>query len=397
MRLTSYEDILAIKYVLALFLQTCFANGVLKCLGICLPDISVTLELTAMDTGIMFGLYRAALSCPGPVVAYLYHYNISRRVLVVCGAVFASIGIIFSSLSASSSFFIASVTLSGLGSGIISTVVIIGLSNAQPSRFSTNYGMGKSGYAVGMVVIPLLADFLLKVYGWRGALGIVGALIGNILPLVLSLDVDLKPEEEKGNGYSRCPSQDQGAETARERTSSGESAKSSNPSSSSALKASFGGTKVKDASDIKKYSFTSHIFGLWQKTLFYQDPCQNVVMLCSCVFSMISGCWYAFLIPRAMDRGISSSNALYLAFSAALASFLGRAFSGPASKHISPVDIFLAMTVVCIVSLLLDLLVFSYLVMLFSAFFTSLSISMNANLMTVVSRARSPLSHFPLL
>ncbi|XP_071483238.1 monocarboxylate transporter 12-like [Diadema antillarum] len=213
----SSEDIHVLKYALVLFLQPCFTNGVVKLLGICLPDITVALELTALETGTMFGLYKAAIFCPGPVIAYLYDYKKCRRVLLVLGAVTSSMGIVLASLSTSSSFLIAAVTLSGLGRGVVTMLAVIGLSNVQPSRFSTYYGIGKSGYAVGMLVVPLMSDFLLKVYGWRVA--------------------------------------------------------------------------------------------------------------------MLGGSWYSYVIPRAMDRGVSSSHAIYLSFSAAIATFLGRAFSGAASQY----------------------------------------------------------------
>ncbi|XP_071483239.1 uncharacterized protein [Diadema antillarum] len=243
--------------------------------------MTVALELTALETGTMFGLYKAAIFCPGPVIAYLYDYKKCRRVLLVLGAVTASVGIVIASVSTSSSFLIAAVTLSGLGRGVVTMLAVIGLSNVQPSRFSTYYGIGKSGYAVGMVVIPLMSDFLLKVYGWRGTFAIIGALMGNDLPLIMSLNVDVQSEDDKGDECRTSLIQEQGDET------------------------------------------TSNM-------------------------AMLDGSWYSYVIPRAMDRGISSSHAIYLAFSAAIATFLGRAFSGAASRYISPNDIVLVMTTPCV-------------------------------------------------
>ncbi|XP_072182080.1 monocarboxylate transporter 5-like [Diadema setosum] len=185
----------SMKFVLALFWQTCFRLGVVKCLGLFLADINGALDLTARDNGIMFGVYSAAAYCPAPFIAYLYKLDIGRRALVLTGAVFISAGVILASLSMNNAFLVTMMALSGLGNSILSICVVIGLGETETMYFNAFYGIGKSGYAFGMIIVPLLGDILLKLYGWRSALRIIGALLANVFPIVLLLDLRRIPSE----------------------------------------------------------------------------------------------------------------------------------------------------------------------------------------------------------
>lgn len=47
-----------------------------------------------------------------------------------------------------------------------------------------------------MILMPLLADYLMSIYGWRGSMMIIGALVGNIIPLTLFTDVSKSERDE---------------------------------------------------------------------------------------------------------------------------------------------------------------------------------------------------------
>ncbi|XP_072168436.1 monocarboxylate transporter 6-like [Diadema setosum] len=408
----SAADVCSLQYVLALFWQTCFMLGVVKCLGVFLPHINVALSLTPTDNGVMFGIYTAAVFCPGPIVAYLYHRDILRRFQLVLGALLSSLGLIFASFAMNNLYLMTMVTLSGLGSSIMSTCLVIGLNEVEPRRFNAFYGVGKSGYACGMALVPLLGEFLMREYGWRGALRLVGALLGNIIPFVLILDVRRRTAENIDGAESERLSQDvvqleEGDDTYKQPhevplrnacDEDGEQCREENLKSCRKRREHASEWTDKDEDRASRSWNWSNIRRKWKQSLFCRDPCQNVVILSTCVFSMVDGSWHAFLIPRAVNRGITPMHAVYMAISAAIASFFARAFSGAVSSRIStPTDIFLLMTVVNAVSLLLDILLFNYSIMLVAAFASSLSIASRATLIIIISKDRAPLRYFPLL
>ena len=81
----------------------------------------------------------------------------------------------------------------GLGSNILSIAVVITLRNQCGNNFGLLYGIGKSGYAFGMALVPLLADYLMADYGWRGSLMLIGALMGHLIPLTMMVDINGEP------------------------------------------------------------------------------------------------------------------------------------------------------------------------------------------------------------
>ncbi|XP_072182114.1 monocarboxylate transporter 12-like [Diadema setosum] len=398
----SQANTYSLKFVLALFWQTGCMLGVVKCLGLFLADINVALELTARDNGVMFGVYSAAAFSPGSIIAYLYNHNIGRRALVLTGAVFISTGVILASLSMNNAFLVTTIALSdflsGLGNSLLSTCVIIGLSEAETEHFSTFYGIGKSGYAFGTLAWPLLGDFLLRLYGWRSALYIIGALLAHIVPIALLLDFNRKTKEDealRGNGTESRDKNDYDFIHWERDVPRSQCHKEQNLNLPLPLTQCGEGTIDESMGNV--HLCCSDIVQLWKKSVFYRDPCQIIVILCHAFLSMVDGSWYAFVIPRAIASGISTSDAVYIAFSTAVASFFSRGLSGAVTRIINPSNVFLAGTILNIISLTIDSLFCTYSVTTVSAFLTSFSFGSRGTLIVLISKDRAPMTDFPFL
>nr|XP_054775322.1 uncharacterized protein LOC129283620 [Lytechinus pictus] len=153
----------AVKLTLAMFLQTCYLLGVVKSIGVYLPALERDLGTTSTAIGVSLGFFYAFAFGPGPLVAYLYQRLRGgyRRCLVMTGAALATAGIILTSLVINGVQLAICLSVAGLGSSIMSISLIITLNNQSGDAFGIFYGIGKSGYAFGMALVPLLAEYLI--------------------------------------------------------------------------------------------------------------------------------------------------------------------------------------------------------------------------------------------
>lgn len=63
-------------------------------------------------------------------------------------------------------------------------------------HFYALFGISRSGYAFGMLISPLLAAYLMDIYGWRGAMLIMGAITCNLIPLTVMVDTNIHDKSE---------------------------------------------------------------------------------------------------------------------------------------------------------------------------------------------------------
>ncbi|XP_063959393.1 uncharacterized protein LOC135155014 isoform X2 [Lytechinus pictus] len=187
--------------VIVLFVQTCFVLGTVTSVGVFFSEFKDTLGISSADIGISLGLFNAFTFGPGPVVASLYSYAWLRRPLLITGSVLAPLGLLLSSTVTNNIELAVCLSFAGLGGNILSQCLVICLDVHAHDHFHTLFGISKSGYAFGMLVSPLLAAYLMDVYGWRGAMLIMGAITSNIIPLTMMVDTTIR-DKSKTEGPS---------------------------------------------------------------------------------------------------------------------------------------------------------------------------------------------------
>ncbi|XP_063956807.1 uncharacterized protein LOC129266260 [Lytechinus pictus] len=450
-----FQNRKSLKSTPVLFLQTCYLLGTIKAIGVCLPDAERNLNLTPTSAGLALGLFDALAFGPGPAVTYLYQRlgGNQRRYLVMTGAVLATGGLLLVSSVTNGIELALCLSIAGMGSNIMSISMVITLSSQSGDAFGVFYGIGKSGYAFGMALVPLLADYLMGIYGWRGSLLILGGIMAHLIPLALMVDFKEVEDEMVGDRNPHNPDRmtEELLDTIDEESTCVDSSKqieslhqfgkpaparsiytnvrsdcdNIRDESSSNTHEDFNEDTRGETSMMLESPSRQHIKKMGDKpgaglpiigridcSKLYGDGCQTLtdsiynqdrwmilLMLVTLVYGTMNGGWYSFLIPRAVALGVPTSKALCFAYAAATAAFIGRCFSGVILKYI-PIpgqSSFLFLTFLNIASLLVDIYVSNFAVKIVTSFITSLTIAERNILVLVICKDRAPLSDFPVI
>nr|XP_054752523.1 monocarboxylate transporter 12-like [Lytechinus pictus] len=345
--------------VLLMFLMACSQVGTIKTIGIYLEDISWSLGTTSADIGLALGLFNA-----------------------------------FG-------------TFLGIGHCILGTLTTVALDQiAKTQNFDALYALGMSGFGLGMVLLPFLADVLGLVYGWRGGLLILGGLMCNLIPCATAIQVEPSSCNDKvsdviddfnGSGsdeerdckdYSTdgeitplCPESGRGAQPDRtKRLVVGEvrSAKSS---------AVDHNRMDPHEHDSSSRPCLGRLGEIVRGSDFYRNRVFNLVLLANMTFGVVYCGWHGFLVPHAIQRGYSINAAILMTFFASIGNFLGRLLTGALSDRLAkPIILYLVATLLNIVAILCDVILRNNYVMFVMACLSAISIASKAVLGPLILR-----------
>ncbi|XP_041462360.1 uncharacterized protein LOC121413276 [Lytechinus variegatus] len=372
--------------VLVLFLDSCSKIGLIKAMGILFQDVSRDLQMTATDLGIALGLFISIGN-----VASLYPL-------------------------------LASVT--GLGNAIVRMPCLLLLSELANDNFNLLYSLSSCGYSVGMVIYPFFAEELLIAYGWRGVLLILAGVMFHEVPCLMAFKMPLEEiptddaiqdvtsghhasinELQKEEMNSTCH-QNQCEEA--DQTNEGSFA-----SDRDSLLTSLDADEYKHEYDsifdknLRSYgcnpssrSWTAGV-GTIQKwyrgTLIYADPLSLFIFLSFAAVQYVTCGWVSFLVPQALQRGLSIQNISLLTSCAAFGGVFGRvAVAFLTHKLVRPIDMFLFMIILNALALVTDACISNLFAMMFTAFCTGLSTSARSNLGHLVIRDRVSADHLAM-
>ena len=275
-----------------------------------------------------------------------------------------------------------------------------------------------------MVLPPLLAATLVGPYGWRGGMLILGAVMGNILPCVCAFTIspgrDQSPknnEKDKSQGQTTSGTERIDAKSCSPNegkaagTSQGENApllrsldeidQSSN--SEPISKHGKRNHQVNSASSVNNEKSTivkiTNVLKKFTRDVdFYKDPICNLVILSSFFYCMLYSGWHAFLIPHALQRGISLYHTIIITFCASIGNLTGRLVSGLLTHRlVKPSDIFLFLSVVNVGLLLCYAFIQSFFAMLFLSFLSAWAIVGRGALPIMIIRKRASSDKFPIM
>ena len=188
-------------------------------------------------------------------------------------------------------------------------------------------GLAYSGSGVGILVMAPLSQVLITTYGWRGALAVIGAMCFNVTVCGALLrplrppTIGVKEETKRavGRRYQRLPS-------------SNDDTNSIDSSNDTDIDSTTGRTTLDcDPEEPKKLSCCSSclknsdaIIGL---SLFADLPFVLLLLVQFCGRFAYMG-WLIYLIPHAIEKGVSPLNATFLASVAGVTNVISRAFHG---------------------------------------------------------------------
>nr|XP_054769339.1 uncharacterized protein LOC129277150 [Lytechinus pictus] len=256
-----------------------------------------------------------------------------------------------------------------------------------------------------MAVVPLITNYLMEIYGWRGSLMLLGGFMSHLIPFTMLVDTSLGRNEDKhsikhkdGGHYS---TQSTNCQISR----SDESGDERHLSISD-----MGSTKDKELqyssdSEINDMQVLARCHAIWVKnvhaiteSIFYQDPWLTALIVTLGLFGVIDGAWHAFLIPRAMGRGIPTSKALTFAYSAGAGCFIGRFISGvlPNTQYFGQLEWFISLLLLNFSSILVDVLVLNFNLMIVTSFISAMTIAELGILKVTLCQVRCPPDAFPV-
>ncbi|XP_071805855.1 monocarboxylate transporter 14-like [Asterias amurensis] len=159
--------------LLSRFFVTFFLVGNFKAMGVFLPHIESGFDTNTASAGFVIGSSLGfGFICIGPFLGIVKAVWSARRITIVGGCI-SAMGILAATFSPSIVPFATFILISSVGGGIVDFAVIQPLLDYFPEDFAMANGASLAGGPVGMMVVPPTMEYLLSVYGWNAALGLL--------------------------------------------------------------------------------------------------------------------------------------------------------------------------------------------------------------------------------
>ncbi|XP_030849567.1 monocarboxylate transporter 12-like [Strongylocentrotus purpuratus] len=399
--------------------MACSQVGTIKSVGIFLEDISLSLGTTSTDIGVSLGLFTAFSYFPAPLIVALYRVTSLRRVILILGACLISLGVTLTALATNNVLVAVYLSIAGIGNcmlAISSTLALDQLGSNQ--NFNLLYGVGMSGFGLGMVLLPILADVLGRAYGWRGGIFILGGLMANLVPCAMTIQVEpafgqdlttvhranIDNFEESGRSEERfcndrpteeeettllCPERSPCTSSYQPEHQLLDDDTSMESTAVNKIQKEF------QEQDQNSRQFLDRIRNSIRRSDFYRDPIFNVMFVSEFMFGMLYCGWHAFLVPHAIQRGYSIRATISMTLFASVGNFLGRLLAGALSDRLAnPICLYLVAALLNASAILCDAFFHHYYVMLVTACISAMCIAGMAVMGPLAVRKRASPANF---
>lgn len=155
-----------------------FASLLVYTFGIFLKPLTGEFGWTRESVSLAFGIAAMSVAVCSPVLGVLLDRYGPRRIIVPCIAVF---GMAFASLSLLTPhlwhLYLTFVVLGVVGNGTAQMAYSRAVSTWFKKRRGMAFAILMTGGAVGAIILPPAAEFLIRNLGWRGAFAVLGAMV----------------------------------------------------------------------------------------------------------------------------------------------------------------------------------------------------------------------------
>lgn len=258
-------------------------------------------------------------------------------------------------------------------------------------HFAFTYGIADSGNAIGMIVIPIFAEFLLEVYSWRGTILILGGLLLHNTVFVLFMDGHRNEEDAEEIGYSVVEEDRNEAIDATSehvvidhleltKSDSENNLIDKAPSNPPNAFGTCVGKCFRYFSDTFKFSILLEMKWTW------------LIMFYQLITGMVNTTWVVFLVPHGAAKGFPLPKAVLLAVFGGLGNVVGRVSQGIVVDRgwMTSFDLTILLTAVNAVVFLLDPWIHLFWLLGIAAFLGGLTIGARTTLTTVLMRDLFP-------
>ncbi|XP_072163724.1 uncharacterized protein [Diadema setosum] len=323
--------------------------------------------------------------------------------------------------------------------------MLIEMNEQDNTRFPMFFSFGRSGIPVGMVLIPMAGEFLMKVYGWQGAMLIIGGAIANTIPMSLAIQPlpstadqsaaekieDRHDDKDKSHSHKlttlgrekhlRAVNSTEEDEASRQEVIMAVDELSTDYCSESEwvtqrrIRSNKYNTNHKEesqpclsrrghVSEENKTSCSQKCLSLMcsmkKSEFIIRNPNVMFIYLACVPCYVVYGGWHAFLIPRALELRNSVRHVVILTSCVALSNFFARIIFGLCSQKLTRyVDVYLVLSLVNVLSLLTDVLTFgghTFYVLVTTATVSSACIACRSIVATMIIRQNVCEENFPI-
>ena len=271
------------------------------------------------------------------------------------------------------SFFVYVYAWTGLGNCMLRIMSVLALNEIAQENFNILFSLATCGFAAGMVILPLLAATLVGPYGWRGGVLVLGAMMGNILPCACfnikrrdsdppststskkatstQLCTALEDAEKEHSCDSTKVGGNQGdheetclvdrniMESTNHRESLPLTPEEDDKSSDSPLSPLVSKSYVSLIEITIVIQYKDKLAKHFRESHFYKDPFFILVTFSTFCQKITYTGWHGFLIPHALQRGISLNHTIIITFCASVGNLIGRFLGGFLSHRlVTPLD-----------------------------------------------------------
>ncbi|XP_033112532.1 monocarboxylate transporter 13-like [Anneissia japonica] len=154
--------------------------GPAKVLGVFLVRFKEEFDSNSGVMGLITTLTLFFLSIAG-LGASMLCKRYSCRIVTMAGGLVIGLGLILTSFARNIFQLILFIdVLTGVGIGLTGNPCLVVIAYYFDKNYATANGVAMAGVDLGIVLLPPLADYLSELYGWRGALLILGAISMNV-------------------------------------------------------------------------------------------------------------------------------------------------------------------------------------------------------------------------
>ncbi|XP_038071562.1 monocarboxylate transporter 2-like [Patiria miniata] len=297
--------------------------GIGKSLGVLLPTLTEQFDTQTWLLGAIISIIMLIKDISA-VPSALLSTKLPVRWILIASSIVACCGIIGASLAQTiTQFAVCMSVLSGLGFGFCSPLMQTLVGHYFHKKYACANGFATAGMPLGVMAMAPLTQLLLDVYGWRGALLILGGISLNLVALTLLtrplVSHKASTDVESASSDLRRMSTEGQQRSARllEQGNTGEQQRRRSSIRSLVVRPaaiiSSGGKQFAKASDLSLFKEFSFV----------------VVVIVCCIVRFTKTAWIIYFVPHAIDMGFGKYEASLFVTVNSVGNLLGKIVHGP--------------------------------------------------------------------
>ncbi|XP_062875136.1 monocarboxylate transporter 6 [Trichomycterus rosablanca] len=150
-----------------------------SCIGIFYTDLQKEFQATNTETSWVPAIMTAVLHAGGPVCSILVE-RYGCRTTIMVGGILSGLGLVASSFAQTIvDLYIATGVVTGLGFCLSFQPAVTMVGHYFVRRRAFASALSSTGTALGLTILPLLSNYLLGQFGWRGSFLVLGGVVLN--------------------------------------------------------------------------------------------------------------------------------------------------------------------------------------------------------------------------